>query len=100
MLTTKAPVAVGEVDEPFDLAAFVERLKPAWMAKAACRGLGNLFFQSDPVGHDSSWQRRAKAICAECPVRYQCLDHAIAHGPVYGVWGGTSERARQQMKHG
>ena len=31
---------------------------------------------------------RAKAICAECPVRRACLDGALARREPYGVWGG------------
>ncbi len=31
---------------------------------------------------------RAKAICAECPVRASCLEGALARREPYGVWGG------------
>ena len=31
---------------------------------------------------------RAKAICAECPVRRACLEGALARREPYGVWGG------------
>ncbi|HEX2272863.1 MAG TPA: WhiB family transcriptional regulator [Acidimicrobiales bacterium] len=31
---------------------------------------------------------RAKAICAECPVRQLCLEGALARREPYGVWGG------------
>ena len=33
----------------------------------------------------------AKAVCAACPVRTQCLEHALAVREPYGVWGGLSE---------
>ncbi len=36
----------------------------------------------------------AKAVCAPCPVRLECLDHAIAEGERFGVWGGLSVRER------
>ena len=42
--------------------------------------------------------REAKAVCAGCPVRAQCLEHALAHDERYGVWGGTSERERRRLK--
>ena len=32
--------------------------------------------------------RRAKAICAECPVREACLEGALARREPWGVWGG------------
>ncbi len=31
---------------------------------------------------------RAKAICAECPIRESCFEGALARGEPYGVWGG------------
>ena len=31
---------------------------------------------------------RAKAICAECPVRQVCFEGALARREPYGVWGG------------
>ena len=44
--------------------------------------------------------RAAKAVCAGCPVRAQCLAHALAHDERFGVWGGTSERERRRLKAG
>ena len=37
-------------------------------------------------------------MCAGCPVRAQCLEHALAHDERFGVWGGTSERERRRLK--
>jgi len=42
--------------------------------------------------------RAAKAVCAGCPARAQCLEHALTHDERYGVWGGTSERERRRLK--
>jgi WhiB family redox-sensing transcriptional regulator len=44
---------------------------------------------------------QAKAICAGCPLRPDCLAHALTHAE-WGVWGGTNEddRARLQRTHG
>jgi WhiB family redox-sensing transcriptional regulator len=39
---------------------------------------------------------RAKAICAGCTVRSQCLDYALAYGED-GVWGGVTGRERRRM---
>ncbi len=56
-------------------------------AEARCNdGTGNLtalFFseQLDDIA-------RAKAICAECPVREPCFENALARREPYGVWGG------------
>ena len=43
--------------------------------------------------------RQAKAVCAVCPVRAQCLEHALAHDERHGVWGGTSEPERRRLQH-
>jgi len=37
---------------------------------------------------------KAKQICAPCPVRNQCLEHALSTPEYYGVWGGFSEEER------
>ena len=31
---------------------------------------------------------RAKSMCADCPLRIQCLDGALARREPWGVWGG------------
>jgi hypothetical protein len=36
-------------------------------------------------------------ICKQCSNRAPCLESAIEHGEIYGVWGGTSERARVKL---
>jgi WhiB family redox-sensing transcriptional regulator len=45
-----------------------------WMAEAACLGSDADFF---PTTNGRSAQP-AKALCARCPVREDCLDYAIA----------------------
>ncbi len=65
------------------------------MAKAACRGRGpKAFFPTTWQGRQNS--RQAKAICASCKIKQECLDYAIQEGIHHGVWGGLTpyERAR------
>ena len=38
--------------------------------------------------------RQAKQVCRGCPVRAECLDYALEHGELYGVWGGLSPEER------
>lgn len=39
----------------------------------------------------------AKRICRGCPVRSECLDHAlVTHAE--GIWGGTSALERRRMR--
>ncbi|MEE1774474.1 WhiB family transcriptional regulator [Streptomyces sp. JV185] len=46
---------------------------------------------------------KAKALCAQCPIREACADHAIRHGEADGIWGGLTpaeRRARRRPKCG
>ena len=67
---------------PFTLADRLARLRPAWMADAACRGAGtDLFF---PGTGGST--RAARAYCARCAVVAECASYA-ERGREVGVWG-------------
>lgn len=69
--------------------------RPDWQQHAACRGCTDLFFPSR--GEDT---RPALAICNTCPVRTECLDHALELGEKYGIWGGEPERQRRRLRRG
>jgi WhiB family redox-sensing transcriptional regulator len=65
-----------------------------WRYRAACRGADlRVFFpgRGEPA-------EPARQICARCPVRQPCLDYAISHGIVHGIWGGLSERDRRTLR--
>lgn len=63
------------------------------MAKGRCVSVPpSTFFPSDGAGVDA-----ARKICADCPVRQSCLEHALAHRIDHGVWGGCSERERRRI---
>ena len=65
----------------------------AWMAQGRCRDADTAsFFPSNSLGVDD-----AQRLCAECPVRPECLDYALLHRIDHGVWGGTSERERHRI---
>jgi WhiB family redox-sensing transcriptional regulator len=40
----------------------------------------------------------AKAVCVACPVRRDCLAYAVGSPELVGVWAGTDERERRQMR--
>lgn len=42
--------------------------------------------------------REAKAVCFGCVAREGCLEHALANGEKFGIWGGTSERERRRLR--
>ena len=59
-------------------------------------------------GHDpdlwfpdrSSHATKAKAICAGCPVKEDCLQYANQHMIQPGIWGGLDRRQRQIARGG
>jgi WhiB family redox-sensing transcriptional regulator len=64
-----------------------------WMRKGLCRSEPpSRFFPSDGVGVEI-----ARQICASCPVKEPCLEHALANRIDHGVWGGCSERERRRI---
>lgn len=66
----------------------------SWHDDAACRGEDPvLWFGADwePADQRAAREAAAKAICATCPVRARCLDHAVEHPERYGLWGGLTE---------
>jgi WhiB family redox-sensing transcriptional regulator len=67
-----------------------------WWKSAACEGADpELFFPVSAVGPGEADVARAKAICAGCGVRRECLQFALATRQLHGVWGGTTEQERQ-----
>lgn len=63
-----------------------------WNESAACRG-------GDPeeLFDDGPGQKRAKAVCMECPVLIECLTEALDNRIEFGVWGGMTERERRAL---
>jgi WhiB family redox-sensing transcriptional regulator len=63
-----------------------------WRARGACVTADpELFFPISSSGASRPQEERAKAVCASCCVRRECLDYAIASRQVHGVWGGLGE---------
>jgi len=53
-------------------------------ARLPCRQVDpDLFFPELPTDVE-----RAKALCADCPIRAQCLAGALERREPWGVWGG------------
>ena len=58
----------------------------------------DLFFPAAESGAARDAQvPAAKAVCARCPVRSECLDEALARIP-YGIAGGLTEHERQRLR--
>jgi len=85
-----ARLASGELAE--ELLGLVA--SPGWWFAGLCAQTDPELFFPEKGGS----VREAKAVCTGCPVRAQCLAHALAHDERFGVWGGTSERERRRLK--
>lgn len=65
-----------------------------WKQYAGCRGYPN------PHIFYSEWsyeQELAKRICRGCSVKDECLQYALLHREVFGIWGGETERSRRRI---
>lgn len=82
--------------------------------KAACLHMPHLFFNphvcdsecDGPDGCTAGRQeqgryeriRRARELCASCPVTSECLEYAMTLEIKHGMWGGHTERQRQRLR--
>lgn len=74
-----------------------------WCRMGSCRSYPTAWWY--PFESDQRTQRErdedaevATRICRElCPVRHQCLGHAMRYREA-GIWGGTSEQDRKNLR--
>jgi len=70
-----------------------------WRQFAECRDTDpDLFFPVGTTGPALEQIASAKAVCRTCDVQGLCLEYAISTNQDSGVWGGTSEEERRQMR--
>ena len=72
-----------------------------WESRAICREADARCFVP-PMSGESADERRvresaAKRICADCPVRRECLDYALRVRESLGIWGGLDETERRAL---
>jgi WhiB family redox-sensing transcriptional regulator len=66
-----------------------------WSELAVCRSVDpELFF---PLKGDNATTKRAKRVCASCPVASECLEYGI--DMAYGIYGGTTGLERRQIRN-
>lgn len=81
------------VEEPADPPpAHMSSWVTDWSTHAACRTT-----DPDELFVQGAAQNRAKAVCAGCPVRTECLADALDNRVEFGVWGGMTERERRTL---
>jgi WhiB family redox-sensing transcriptional regulator len=66
----------------------------SWQEGALCAQTGADFFFPAP----GASTREAKRLCGACDGREACLAYALTNDERFGVWGGLSEKERQQLR--
>ena len=64
-----------------------------WSVFATCQDVKDVSF----FPQNKTEERAAAAICLICPVRIDCLEHALMTNERFGMWGGISERERRAL---
>ncbi|MGH8899929.1 MAG: WhiB family transcriptional regulator [Egibacteraceae bacterium] len=71
----------------------------AWRDRAACLGQDTeRFYPAGTTGVALDLTAQAKAVCAGCDVRSQCLDYAMGTNQGAGIWGGMTEDERRASR--
>jgi WhiB family transcriptional regulator, redox-sensing transcriptional regulator len=78
-----------------EIAQEARDMSHSWREFARCRGVDPEIFY--PASDDDADTDAAKAICAHCPVREACLEHALTAREREGIWGGLTERERRRI---
>ena len=63
-----------------------------WRHRARCRDQ-----DPDTLFVQGARQRDVREVCKACPVRTECLAHALDNRIRFGVWGGMTERERRAL---
>ncbi|MGY0021450.1 WhiB family transcriptional regulator [Streptomyces sp. cg35] len=63
-----------------------------WWERAACQQE-----DGEELFAEGAAQSAGKRVCAACPVKTECLAHALDRRIDHGVWGGMTERERRAL---
>jgi len=72
-----------------------------WQSQGACKDMdtGLFFYEDNERGPDKEARiEAAKAICAGCPVKVDCLEFALQIKEDYGIWGGLTPEERYTIR--
>jgi len=76
--------------------------QPRWEPEPACATTDpRVFFPEDADGRpveDGPEADPARRICAQCPLRHQCLEYALSVAMPAGIWGGLSTNERERIR--
>ena len=68
-----------------------------WADSAACAGTGvEVWFEGDDRTNSPN-ELTLRRVCNSCPVKPECVEHAIANER-WGFWGGLSASERSRLR--
>jgi WhiB family redox-sensing transcriptional regulator len=75
-----------------------------WRERAACLPYPSVLFfgldDNEAPADRRAREEQAKAICATCVVKQECLEYALTMREPYGIWGGLTEVERKARLRG
>ena len=91
--------------ETRDLLTLLAREDDEWMAQGGCSnqdmlaawGLGPDAWMEPAGAHGGWFNPSARELCEACPVKAECLNHALEHGEDVGMWGGLTPNQRHRL---
>jgi len=71
-----------------------------WTTKAKCISIGTNMADTLFFIEKGGSPKKGKEFCNGCPVKTPCLEYALSNPEEtkYGIWGGTSERQRKDLR--
>lgn len=77
-------------------------LYPEWHLRASCNDTSDsLFFGSNEPDMRPPYTlgeiKRARSLCADCPVFRDCLRSSLENREAFGVWAGSTSKQRRKM---
>jgi hypothetical protein len=62
-----------------------------WQSRGVCAQASNRKFMEEFFSSEFLERYDAKNMCFSCPVRSTCLQWALEHRQIWGIWGGNDE---------
>lgn len=94
---------VVEQRPPDDLEVAIERASYLnWQEEAACHDEDSSTFFHPEYERGAAAAKReaaARAICAACPVRLECMASSVIKREKYGFWGASEFEREQALAH-
>lgn len=72
--------------------------RPDWWDRAACLGVGPGRYFPEVGGNRSIDHIDAIRRCQTCPVKTECLYHAMTVPEIHGIWGGLTADQRKALR--